>query len=127
MTKPGYLLDSDAIIWYLRGKPRTVALLDELAATEGPLGCSALTLSEVLRGAKEDELPRTERFLNRLVVLPVGAVEAKLAASLMRQGGPGYVDCHVAATAVLADLTLVTYNLKDFRRTGANLFDTSEW
>lgn len=127
MTKPAYLIDSDALIWYLRGRPRTVALLDELALTEGPLGCSALTLSEVLRGAKEDEVQRTEHLLNRLIVLPVGAAEAKLVASLMRQGGPGYVDCHVAATAILAELTLVTYNLKDFRRTGATLFDTSEW
>ncbi|MCL5045339.1 MAG: PIN domain-containing protein [Actinobacteria bacterium] len=127
MTKPAYLIDSDALIWYLRGRPRTVALLDELALTEGPLGCSALTLSEVLRGAKEDEVQRTEHLLNRLIVLPVGAAEAKLVASLMRQRGPGYVDCHVAATAILAELTLVTYNLKDFRRTGATLFDTSEW
>lgn len=126
MTRPAYLLDTDVLIWHLRGREPTVALLARLVQ-DGPLGCSALTVSEVLRLAKSQELPKTERLLSSLVVLPVRREEARLAAELMRRNGPGFVDCHIAATALLWRIPVVTYNTRDFARTGVELWDVSEW
>jgi len=124
--RPAYLLDSDVLIWHLRRRAETMALLQALAQ-EGPLACSVLSISEVLRLAREDEIPRTERLLNTLIDLPVSKEIAILAALLMRDRGPGYVDSHIAATALLWEIPLVTYNRKDFERTGVRLFDTSNW
>lgn len=125
-VKPACLVDTDVLIWVLRKRPRPLAMLQALAK-DGPLGCSALTVSEVLRQAKEHEIPRTERLLDSLVTLPIGVSEAKMAGLLMRNRGPGYVDCHIAASALLAQIMLVTYNRKDYERTGVKLFDTSAW
>ncbi len=124
--RPVYLLDTDVLIWHLRGRHQTVELLKVLVQ-DGPLACSALTVSEVFRLVKEQELAKTERLLTSMVVLPVRLVEARLAASLMRDRGPGYVDCHIAATALLAGIPVVTYNRRDFERTGATVWDTSNW
>lgn len=126
MVRPTYLVDTDVLIWVLRGRPQPLAMLQALAK-DGPLGCSVLTVSEVLRQAREHELPKTERLLDSLVVLPISVSEAKLAGLLMRKRGPGYVDCHIAATALINHLTLVTYNRRDFERLEVSLFDTSEW
>jgi predicted nucleic acid-binding protein len=124
--KPAYLIDTDVIIWVLRKRPRPLVMLQALAK-DGPLGCSVLTVSELLRQAKEHEIPTTERLLDSLIILPIGVSEAKMAGILMRNRGPGYVDCHIAATALLGQIMLVTYNHKDYERTGVKLFDTSEW
>ena len=121
--RPVYLLDSDVLIWHLRRRAATVALLEALTQ-EGPLGCSVLSVSEVLRLARAAEMPRTERLLDSLCAVPVDRATAKLAAALMRDHGPGYVDCHIAAAAILLNVPVVTYNRRDYARTGVALCDT---
>ncbi len=121
-----YVLDSDAVIWHLRRRARTTALLRRLAE-EGPLAVVSLTVYEVTVGARQEELAATHGLLEPLVVLPVGAAEARLAAALARDRGPGLVECHIAAAALLRDVPLVTYNHRDFRRTGVLLYDTQPW
>jgi predicted nucleic acid-binding protein len=125
-VQPAFLIDSDVLIWCLRKRPRAIALLEGLAK-DGPLACSVLTISEIMRMVRSQDQVRTEKLLTSLVALPVGVAEAKVAAILMRNRGPGYVDSHIAATAMLRQLPLVTYNRKDFERTGAKLLDTAEW
>ena len=95
-----YILDSDVVLWHLRRRQRTSALRRRLAG---------------------------EGLLDSLVVLPVGAAEARLAAGLARDRGPGLADCHIAAAALLRRVPLVTYNHRDYRRTGVRLFDTEPW
>lgn len=121
-----YVLDSDAVIWHLRRRARTTALLRRLAE-EGPLAVVSLTVYEVTVGARQEELAATHGLLESLVVVPIGAAEARLAAALARDRGPGLVDCHIAAAAMLRDVPLVTYNHRDFRPTGVLLYDTQPW
>lgn len=123
---PAYILDTDVLIWQLRNRAETKALIKKLM-DDGPLACSALTVSELLQNVRDHEMDRVAGLLDSLIVLPVDFTAAKLAASLIRQRGPGYVDCHIAATSILLGVPLVTYNRKDYIRTGAVLFDTSEW
>lgn len=124
--QPAYLIDTDVLIWCLRKRPKPIAMLD-LLAKDGPLACSVLTISEIMRMVRDQDQARTEKLLASLMAIPVGVAEANVAAILMRSRGPGYVDCHIAATAMLRQVTLVTYNRKDYERTGAKLFDTAEW
>lgn len=79
-------------------------------AGAGPLYCSVLTVSELLRLLRQPELVKTRRLLDTLVPLPVLYEDAVLAAELLRHRGPGFVDCHIAATAIRRNLHLVTYN-----------------
>jgi predicted nucleic acid-binding protein len=123
---PAYLVDSDVIILMLRGRARTIAFWNRLLE-DGALGCSALSISDVLRGARPREREATQRLLDSLIVMPVGRAEAELAADLMRRQGPGFVDCHIAATALVHDLPTVTYNSHDFERNGVSLVDATGW
>ena len=76
-----YLLDSDVLIWVLRGRQDTVALLDRLAVESGEtLACSAMSVLEIWAGAKPTEAADTATFLDALEVIPVDRVVASRAA-----------------------------------------------
>lgn len=112
-----YMVDTDVLVWVLRGKVHAVAWL-EAAASDGQLLCSALTVSELFRMVRQDELRRTEALIAGLHVVPVPHQDARRAADLMWDRGPGFVDCHIAAAALRMEATVMTYNQGDFTRTG---------
>ncbi len=113
-----YLLDSDVLIWFLRGRADTVALVKELKGLTIP-GCSALSTLEVMGWVRPKEEDDTRDFLDSLQLFPFEADAAFLAAQYMRQyraKGKSLTpfDTGIAATCVVHDLMLVTYNTKDF-------------
>lgn len=121
-----YLLDSDVILWFLRGRGDAVALVKELSA-RGMLGCSALSLIEVLMGVRPKDELATEAFLGSLRAYPVDRPVATRAASLIRQYKTRgrtlqLADAAIAATCFAYDLTLVTYNRKDYPMPDLRLF-----
>ena len=115
-----FMVDTDVLVWVLRGKAEAVAWL-ETAAAEGCLLCSALTVSELFRMVRQDELRKTEALIGGLQVIPVLYEDARRAADMMRDRGPGYVDCHIAAAALRMESPVMTYNQRDFSRTGVTL------
>jgi predicted nucleic acid-binding protein len=115
---PSYLLDSDVLIWFLRGREDTVVLVRDLKRSAIP-GYSALSILEVMGWVKREEKEETEEFFRSLHLYPFEDKTAFLAARYMREyRAKGKTlepfDVSIAATAVLNDLVLVTYNTKDF-------------
>lgn len=113
-----YLLDSDVIIWCLRGRRETIRLVEELQKESVP-HCSALSVIEVEFGMRKGEEKATSNFLGALRVEPVDANVARLAATYMRQHQRkgttlDLVDASIAATCVARGLLLVTYNVKHY-------------
>lgn len=109
-----YLLDTDVIIWHLRGHEPTESVLESIAA-EQPLGCSAISVFEVWCGVRPKEEQVTRSFLESLRQIPPDGQIATAAAEywrdFRRQGVTlGRADALVAATAKVLDLALVTYN-----------------
>lgn len=109
-----YLLDSDVVIWHLRGRPEIVSLVERLAQ-EGPLGVSSLTRIEVRAGMRPHEQAVTESFLSSVATYNLSAEVADLAADLVRRHRSQgitlpLVDAGIAATAIAANLVLVTLN-----------------
>ena len=82
------MVDTDVLIWVLRGKSEAIAWL-EGAARDGNLLCSVLTVSELFRMVRRAELRKTETLLDALHVVPVLYEDARRAADLMREHGPG--------------------------------------
>ena len=119
------MVDTDVLIWVLRGKTEAVGWLESVAATERLL-CSVLTVSELLRMVRQEELRKTETLIAGVQVAPVLYEDARKAADLMRDRGPGFVDCHIAATALRLEAAVMTYNQRDFGRTGVNLLPLPE-
>ena len=114
-----YLLDSDTIIWHLRGRKEITDMLKDLQRSGLP-ACSTISVLEVQLGVKtKDEEGKTSRFFESLKVFDVSMDIARIAAQLIRQYKAKGVtmdipDSIIASTCLLHDLILVTYNRKHY-------------
>ncbi len=113
-----FLLDSDVIIWHLRGRKEVTETLRDLQSFGLP-ACSALSVLEVLLGLKKGEEDKTDRFLGSLRIFDVNREIANEAAKLIREYKAKGVtldlpDAVIASTCILYDLILVTYNTKHY-------------
>ncbi len=120
-----HLVDTDVCVDVLRGVPRAVGGLAALEPA-GPLSVSAVTAHELWQGALGAKDPERSaravaRFLSAFHVLPydtdVAHTGGGLAAALRAGGHPiGDLDTMIAATALHHEATLVTRNVRHFRR-----------
>ena len=113
-----FLLDSDVIIWHLRGRKEVTEVLRDLQRFGLP-ACSALSVLEIQLGVKKGEEEKTNRFLESLRIFDVDMEIASKAAQLIRRSKARGVtldlpDSVIAATCILHDLILVTYNTKHY-------------
>lgn len=113
-----YLLDTGLLIRHLRGQKSTVQLLRGLAKTNR-LCISALTRLELRAGAHPNEMVATQKLVSRFVTLDLNADIAESAGEIMAQSKdmtrPLLVpDAIIAATALIHNISLVTFNAQDF-------------
>jgi predicted nucleic acid-binding protein len=113
-----YLVDTDIIIWVLRGNEKYEEILQNLK-DKAPISISTITIAEIYMNIFPSEMVKTENVLNEFQEWDVSSAIAK-------QGGlywQEYVkqlkklslmDCLIAATANVNDLTLVSLNIKHF-------------
>lgn len=114
---PAYLLDSDILIWILRGQKKTLELLDSL---DGPFYISTISRAEVLAGAFTKEKPKIKKLLDSMINVPVDVKIADRAGEFLRKYGKRgreleLEDMLIAASCVENNLTLLTYNLSHYR------------
>ena len=119
-----YLIDTDWLIDYLKGKPAAGLLLDQLVHVG--IAISLITYGEILEGIYYGKDPKQQEqifraFLRVTPILPLteSSLErfADIRGGLRGQGQLiGDADILIAATALDHDLTLVTQNLGHFRR-----------
>src|SRR5947199_10847278 len=119
-----YLVDSDYVADYLKGRTPATTLLDRLFP-EG-MAVSIVTYAEVYEGIyygqHQAEYERGWRlFLRTTPVLgitrSIATHYARMRGELARKGQLiDQPDLFIAATAIQHQLTLVTRNLKDFER-----------
>ena len=119
-----HLVDTDWIIQVLRGDSDAIQTLEELA--EGGLAVSLITYGELFQGAfyardaeqaqsllrevlaGKDIVSLTEPIMERFAI-----VRGQLTRNQRQQVGD--MDLLIAATALQYDLTLVTFNVRDFQ------------
>lgn len=114
----GFLLDTTALIDFLRGDKHTIALL-EVLAEKAHLAACPITVAEVFAGARDKELPVTEKFLSSLKFYPIDYEASRLAGrwryTYARKGVTlGLFDTLIAAVALRNNLALVTANEKHY-------------
>jgi predicted nucleic acid-binding protein len=114
-----YTFDTNPIIYYIDDEPAAVALLDDLFMRAVPLYTSTITELELFSypALTEAEEVRIEAFLRRVRIIPVFSNIARIAGDLRRLYPrlKGF-DSAVAATALFANSTLVTRNIRDFEQ-----------
>lgn len=119
------LLDTNICIYMIKNKPPEVRQhLEKLAL--GDIAISSITVAELQYGvtksvAKEKNALALEAFLLPLEILPFDSeaalVYGQIRADLERQGQPiGSMDMLIAAQALSLGYTLITHNLKEFKR-----------
>ena len=111
------LVDTDVLIWHLRGYAQATRRLDEL----GTLTLSAVSYLEVLQGMRNKaELAAVQKMLQRrqAVMLPLTEAITQRAISLMESltlsHGLQMGDALIAATALEHQLPVLTGNVKHF-------------
>jgi vapC-like nucleic acid-binding protein len=117
-----YLIDTDIIIFALRGDKTVLAKFEENKTI--PISISMVTYAELVFGAKRSQNEQTNmikvnhiREIYLIEELNVGVMEvfadikAKMYAKAIRIED---MDLFIAATAMYNDLTLVTNNTKHF-------------
>lgn len=119
-----YLLDTDIVVYYLRGHQRITERLAIINPEE--IAIASVTLYELMVGVLKlaYSVQRTqylEEFLNRVVVLPIDKSAAREAAQvraeLEKQGTPiGSIDYLIAGVALSREIVLVTHNQREFAR-----------
>lgn len=113
-----FLLDSDVVIWHLRGKAPVVEKVNALSR-QGRLGLSAITRAEIMAGLRERERAATLSFLNACQVLSVDAEVADQGGEMLRQFQAQGItlslpDALIGATAIQAGIPLYTCNVRHY-------------
>lgn len=112
------LVDTNILIDYLRQKSQAIAFVTQKGKLN--LALSPIVVMEIFQGVLDKtDFQRTRKMLNGFIVLDFDASIARLAMQLQQQyvlsHQIGIPDALIAATALIYDLELRTYNLKDFR------------
>ncbi len=112
------LCDTDVIIEYLKGNETTKKIFDKLKNKN--IALSAITLMELFYGAiNKRELNKIKRALSEFDILLLNEDITQIAVELIekysKSHGLKIPDALIASTAIYYDITLWTYNVKDFR------------
>jgi len=119
-----FLIDSDIIIWYLKGRDKEVQLLEELSR-KGELFTSVVTIAEIRAGLTKDAKKIIRELKNIFKPLDITEEIAELTGEFKQKYKLDIADMFIAATAVVNKLTLVTYNKKHFSMPQIKLYSVS--
>jgi len=120
---PRFMLDADTVSYAIRGQGRVATQL--LRHRPSELCMSSVTLAELQFGAQAKRSRKLKmaiaNFIKDIEILPFDRAASDefgvIAAALARKGRPiGVLDSLVAAHALSLGLTVVTNNVKHFRR-----------
>jgi predicted nucleic acid-binding protein len=113
-----YLIDTDILIWVLRGNKKYEIYLQELK-NNGSLSISTITIAEIYKNIYPSEMVKTENLLQELQTWDVTESIAKQGGLYWQQFSKklknlNLTDCLIAATANINNLKLVTLNIRHF-------------
>ncbi len=112
-----FLIDTDVLIEYLRGKAKIIEYLENLP---GEHFISSITVAELFAGIRDDaEKIYLEKFLLAFKVISVDLEISKTGGLFQKEYGKKYgtglADALIAATAGHCKATMITLNQKHFR------------
>ena len=114
------LLDTTILVDFLRGHVAAAEFLDT-ARAGAQLGCSAVTVAELVVGTRtRAEQRAVEQLLARFDTEPITSADSTRALNWLRKyhhsRGVGFHDCLIAATAVRLQAAVATLNDKRFEQ-----------
>ncbi len=125
-----YLIDSDVLIDFLKNRKETVDFLNEINKSE--ISTSIICVGEILEGLDKNKSEKFLKFIDLINLFNINILEiikfSKIRKKLRKKGNLiDNFDILIAATCLVNDLTLVTNNLKHFKRIeGLKILDTKK-
>ena len=111
-------VDSDVLIWHLRGQEKATAFLRRMGEEGAELWTGALQRAEIVFFMRENEKAPTMQLLSRFKTAPVTAEIVDDAGALYRRWNPSHGidvnDAVLAATAMRTGGRIYTLNLKHY-------------
>lgn len=116
-----FILDTDIVIWILRGEQKIISAIDNLIG-KNKTGISTITVAELYKFAFPSEYSDNEDFINHQQIFPVTQSIAKDAGLYWNQFHKkllnlSITDTIIAATAKSVTATLLTLNTRHFPMT----------
>jgi predicted nucleic acid-binding protein len=113
-----YTLDTNTIIYYLKGEELVINLLGQIFSDASPVYISTVTELELFSSPalSADDAETIHKLVSSIVTIPLDSQIARIAAAVRRKYGLKTPDSAIAATSLLTGTTLVTRNAKDFRK-----------
>lgn len=126
-----YLIDTDVLIWTLRGNKKYEEFLQNLK-NKNDLSISTITIAELYKNIFPSEIVKTENVLHELNIWDVNTSIAKQAGLYWQEYSKklknlSLTDCFIAATASIHNLTLVSLNEKHFPMADINLLNPTKY
>ena len=111
-------LDTNSIIYYLEGDSTLIPVMEEfLAVPERPLVATVTELEPFSPPSLTPaEASRIEEFLSTCILVLLDSPIARIGAKLRRAYRLKTADSIIAATALFTHSTLLTRNVKDFKK-----------
>ena len=115
---PPFTIDTNILIYHLKRDENVTSNLERWFLSENRLFISTITRLEILAAPVllEDEERQILNLLNKFFIIPVDVQIADAAAHIRRTHKLKLGDSIIAATAILTNSTLVTRNLRDFKK-----------
>ncbi len=112
-----YTLDTNAIIYYLKGDEHAIKIITESLKNPLPIYISTITETELFgfSNLTTDDSTAIETLLTAFAKIPVDSTIARTAGFLRRRYKIKIPDSIIAATALFTGTTLVTRNVTDFK------------
>jgi len=125
-----YLLDTNILIYVFND----ISPYGDWFAKQGQqkqIHLSVVTIAEFVTGASGNELDKLYSIESVMPILPIDAQIAHIAGMYRKQltqkiKAPYLIDCLIAATAKVHNLTLVTNNIKDFPMNDIKILDLNK-
>ena len=113
-----YTLDTNGVLYYIGGDGGARALIDQALGSNAPLYVPTIVWVELFRYQKlsAEEEKGIRNFLSLCSVIGLDALIADSAGSIGRAYNLKLADSVIAATALYTGSTLLTRNIRDFRR-----------
>jgi predicted nucleic acid-binding protein len=111
-------VDSDVLIWHLRGQSKAADFLASLSRSGADLWIGALQRAEIVFFMRADEAKLTMQLLSRFKTAPVNAEIVDDAGALYRQWNPSHSidvnDAILAATVMKSGGRIFTLNSRHY-------------
>lgn len=109
-------LDTNVLIEILKNNKQTLAKLTSLTP---PLTISSISAMELIYGARNKaEVKKIQAFIDKFEIMPVqkesSALAFKQITDFAKSYGLDIPDALISASCIVNNMTLFTYNLKDF-------------